>query len=299
MTGFPFLSAEKKQLFPLQCAIAVAAFLAAVKLVVGLWSHSMGVLAASLDSVMDLFVSSFNLISLRHALQPPDADHAYGHGKVESIAGMFQGVLIALSGMVVIGESIRRMIQGTHVVHVTPAVAVMIFACLSSAGLVWYLRRAAQRYRSMVLQAEQLHYASDVLTNLGVVLTLGLVQWTGRVVWDLVVSLLIGFYIIQVAFKLSKEAYNELMDRELPPSLRRQLEAIILHFDKRIAGYHNLRTRKVGGRKFVEFHVVIHGEKEFKAAHDLTEALIVEIEKRIPDCDVTVHADYEDDGLRT
>jgi ferrous-iron efflux pump FieF len=256
----------------------------------------MGVLAAAFDSVLDIIASAINFFSLRHAIQPPDQDHEYGHGKAESVAGMLQGVFIGGSGVYVISESVRRLIQGSTLEHLPVAVGVMGFAVIASAMLVIYLQWSVKKNPSMVLRAEALHYRTDILTNGGVVFTLILVKNTGLVVWDLVASLLIGFYILQTAFKLAKEAYNELMDKALPDEIKHLLENIILNFDKRITGYHKVRTRKVGNRSFIEFHVVIQGVKDFKVAHDLTESLIQKVKFEIPNSDVMVHADYEDDS---
>jgi len=292
------MQVDQRILRPILWSLSLASLLAVLKLVTAWLTHSMAVLATGLDSSMDIIASAMNYILLRYAIVPPDEDHEYGHGKAESMAALIQGVLIALSGAYVIGESVHRLIQGTRIDHLASSIYVMIFASVMSTVLVLYLRRKERQHQSLILRSERLHYSMDILTNFAVVVSLSLVWWTELLIWDLVVSLLIGFYILQIAYRLLREGYDELMDRALSEDMRKEIGQIILNFDPHIKGFHKLRTRKVGKKKFVEFHVVIHDVKEFRVAHDKTEALIAKVKEHIPDCDVTVHADYEDDSIK-
>ena len=275
-------------------SVGVASLLALLKFATGVLTHSLGILASSVDSLLDVFVSTVNFFTLRKAEQPPDADHAYGHGKAESIAGLFQSLLIGVSGTVIIAESVRRLILRNHYVNrLDMGAGVMLFSMSATFLLIRRLRAVSRKNPSIVLDSEQLHFASDLYANLGVIATLVLVRVTHHVLFDLLVSLAIAFYIFGQSMHLLRRSINELMDREISPQLQERIKKIIFGHDPRIVDFHNLRTRRVGNKIFVDFHVVLRGEESFRKAHDLTESLICAIEREIPDCDLTVHTDPE------
>lgn len=278
----------------IRLSIGVASFLAVLKFGAGLATHSLGVLASSVDSLLDVFVSTINYFTLRKAEEPPDADHPYGHGKAESIAGLFQSLFIGVSGVAIIIESIRRLIlRSHHVIRLDLGVGVMLFSVIASFLLVRRLRSIARGSPSIVLDTESLHFSSDFITNLGVIVILLLVKMTHRVALDLLVSLAIALYIFWFSMKLLRRSIDELMDREISPGMHEKIKKIIFQHDPRIVDFHNLRTRRVGSKVFIDFHVVLRGEESFKEAHRLTETLILAIQKEIPDCDLTVHTDPE------
>jgi len=278
----------------IRLSIGVASILAVLKFGAGIATHSLGVLASSVDSLLDVFVSTINYFTLRKAEEPPDADHPYGHGKVESIAGLFQSLFIGVGGVVIIAESVRRLIlRSHHVIRLDLGIGAMLFSVIASFLLVRRLKSIARKSPSIILDTESLHFSSDFITNLGVIVILLLVKITHLVVLDLFISLAIAFYIFWLSMKLLRRSIDELMDREISPELHKQIRKILFQHDPRIVDFHNLRTRRVGSRVFIDFHVVLRGEESFREAHRLTESLISAIQKEIPDCDLTVHTDPE------
>ena len=278
----------------IRLSVGVASLLAILKFGTGVLTHSLGILASGVDSLLDVFVSTINFFTLRKAEEPPDADHAYGHGKAESIAGLFQSLFIGVSGVVIIAESIRRLIMQNHRVgHLGTGMGVMIFSMAATSLLIQRLKFVARHNPSIVLDSEQLHFASDFYSNLGVIVILFLVRLTHRAVFDLLVSLTIALYIFWQSMHLLRRSIDELMDREISPELHEKIKKIIFGHDPRIVDFHNLRTRRVGNKIFIDFHVVLRGEESFREAHNLTESLISAIAREIPDCDLTVHTDPE------
>lgn len=278
----------------LQLSIGVASLLALLKFGAGILTHSMGILASSVDSLLDVFVSTVNYFTLRKSEEPPDADHAYGHGKAESIAGLFQSLFISVGGILLIAESVRRLITRTHdVVQLDLGLWVMLFSMAATLFLVYRLRAVVQKNPSLVLDTERLHFSSDLSANVGVIIILFLVKQTNLVIFDLLISLAIAFYIFWLSMRLLRRSIDELMDREISPELHEKIRHIIFQHDSRIIDFHNLRTRRVGNKIFVDFHVVLRGVESFREAHRLTESLISDIQKEIPDCDLTVHTDPE------
>jgi len=274
-------------------SIGVGITLMLVKFSAGFVTHSMAVMASALDSLMDVAVSFVNLIAAREAAKPPDADHAYGHGKIESLAGLFQSTLIGLSGLYLIFESGKRLIVGTSVAVVPVGIGVMVFSIVVSLLLVWRIQAMAKKTKSLILSAEKLHFSADILTNGGVILALMLVAWTGWVVWDLVMSILVSLYIFKTSYHILRRSVDELLDKSLPAVSQEEIAEMIHAHNPHIVGIHNFRSRRVGDKIFMDFHIEIRGEDDFKRAHDMTESVIEEIHKRYPGSDVTVHYDPE------
>lgn len=242
---------------------------------------------------MDVLVSSVNLIAAKEADKPADQEHLYGHGKIESLAGLFQSFIISASGLYLVAESIRRLIRGVELSHVPTAVGVMVVSMILTFFLVLRLKQVLKETGSIIVGTEALHFTTDFLMNGGVILALILVRITGSSFWDLGVAFAIACYILSQSLAILKKSVDELLDRALPLEEQREIERIILTHDSRVVGFHNLRTRKIGQQRFVDFHFEIRGEENFSRAHDLAEALIKRIQERFPGADVTVHFDPE------
>lgn len=285
--------APGKKVQAIMFSIATAAFLAVFKIAVGLFSHSLALIASAVDSLLDVLVSSVNLIAVKEASKPADHDHLYGHGKIESLAGLFQSLLISASGIFLIAESIRRLIHGVEIHNLPVAIGVMLVSMVLTFVLVLRLKRVLLETDSIVVGTELLHFTTDFLTNGGVIVALILVAVTKSSAWDLAVAIAIACYILTQSISILRTSVDELLDRALPAQEQREIEQIITHFDPRIIGFHNLRTRKIGPQKFIDFHMEIRGEDNFARAHDLTESLIKRIKERFPGADVTVHFDPE------
>jgi len=284
----------------LKLSIATAFFLAVLKLIAGILTNSMAVISSAVDSLMDAATSGVNFIAVKEASKPPDEEHAYGHGKIESLAGLFQSTFIGLSGLYLIVESVKRLVVGSSVNVIPVGLVVMAISMVLTVLLVLKIRSTAKKAPSLILQTEQLHFTMDILTNAGVILALILVKATGLVLWDLLVSIALAVYIFRVSFRILKRAVDELLDRSLPPVSKEEIEKIILSYNPAIVGLHNFRSRRVGDQIFLDFHIEIRGEDDFKKAHLMTESLIKKIEERYPGSDITVHYDPEgeDDKIK-
>ncbi len=285
---------RNKQTFrTLTLSISTGLFLAVTKFVIGLVTHSMAVMSSALDSMLDVTVSTVNLIAAREAAKPPDEEHSYGHGKVESLAGLFQSILIGLSGLYIVGESVKRLIVGSFVHSPFLGIGVMIFSMVASWLLIWRLKSMAKRYQSMILETESLHFTMDILSNGGVIAALVLVRWTGLVIWDLVISILVAGYILKTSYAVFRRAIDELLDRSIAPVSKDEIEKLVLDHHPTIVGIHNFRSHCVGNQIFLDFHIEIRGEHDFKRAHGVTEHLIADIRKKYPGSDIVVHYDPE------
>src|SRR5689334_12597626 len=223
-------------------SIMVALFLIALKATSGWLTGSLSVWASLLDSVLDLFASTMNFIAVRAASRPADEDHAYGHGKAESLTSLFQAIVIGASGIFIVWEAIHR-ISGQHATHSEViGIVTMIIAIAASVWLVTRLRRVAKATDSLALGSDALHYATDVYINAGVLVALVLTALTGWRVVDPLISLVIALYITKSAVGLALESINVLMDRKLPPEIDDKVAEIVARYrNEGVHGFHELR----------------------------------------------------------
>jgi ferrous-iron efflux pump FieF len=271
-------------------SMATAAALVAIKVAAGVATNSLSLYASAVDSITDIFASTVNYYAIRAASRPADSDHAYGHGKAEGLAGLFQSVVIVGSGLFLGYEAVRRLVEPKQLHAEAIGIAVMAISMGASLLLVRYLRRVARETNSIALAADSLHYSTDVLANGGVLAVLVLVRVTGLQVLDPVASLLISAYILYAASGVMRDAIDQLMDRALPDEVHDRVRDIALgHPD--IRGVHDLRTRASGSRRFIEIHLEIDGTKSLADAHRTAVEVLRRIEAEIPGSKVFVHTD--------
>ena len=273
-------------------SIYAAAFLIAIKMGAGWLTASISVWASLLDSVMDIFASSLNYVAVRIASRPADEDHLYGHGKVESLAGLFQALVIGLSGTFLISEAVHRI----RAPHPTKSEAIgivsMLVAIAVSIALVVRLRRVGRETDSPALTSDAVHYATDVYINLGVLGALVVTIITGWRLVDPLVSIAIAIYILWSAAHVAYESINVLMDRRLPADVDETVAQVVRRYESQgVLGFHDLRTRRSGSLRFVDLHLEILRTKGFEEAHELTVQVIRAIEAELPRTRVQIHSD--------
>lgn len=276
-------------------AIVVAFTLAMVKFAVALFSGSIALFASAVDSWLDFMITVVNFFTIRQAAKPPDADHAYGHGKFEAYAELLQGLFIAFSGGYLAFKSIERLINGGEITAEYLGVAVMAGSIVVSFLLVRYLQAAVKKTNSLVLKAEAANFSSDMLANLAVIAGLLTVKLTGWQFFDPLISLLISFLILRSAWELLSESHEVLTDKEMPSQMRQELIGIIEHADPRIAGWHLLRTRQTGTERHIDFHLVFTDPISLVEAHRVTEKLEKAIISRFADSVVLIHMEPPED----
>lgn len=273
-------------------SIFAAAFLILIKTGTGWLTGSIAVWASLLDSTMDIFASLINYFAVRAASRPPDHDHDYGHGKAESLAGLFQAAVITFSGLFLIREAITRLIYPHPTHSETIGVATMIVAIGVSFALVAQLRRAARLTDSPALSADAVHFASDVWTNGGVLFALALIYFTGWTIVDPIISIAISIYILHSALSVGRESVDVLMDRRLPPEVDAQVAEIVGRFrSDGVHGFHDLRTRRSGSQKFIDLHLEVERDQTLEEAHATSVRVLRTIETEIPRAKVQIHTD--------
>jgi len=275
---------------------SAAALLTIVKLIVGLMSGSVAVLASAIDSILDMAVSVFNFFAIKKAEEHPDELFPYGKGKIQAIAGVIEGTIITLSGLFILYEAFRKILRHHHTVYLGPSLMVMLFSILVTWFLVRYLLRVARQTDNLVIRADALHYQTDLFSNGAVVAALAIVYLSG---WDWVDALFgmgIGLYIIYSAYAIIKEGVMILLDRSLESGVVARIGEIIANHPE-VNGYHWLKTRTDGSLNFVEYHLVLTPEMTLQEAHEIAENLEEKIARLEPEKRwiITPHFDPYDD----
>ncbi len=263
------------------------------KLAAGILTGSLGVLASAMDNVADIFMSAVNLVSIRKAMDPADQNHPYGHGKVETMATLFQGAVIALTGAGVVWEAVRRLREGRAPEGAGLDVGILVMA--SSVALSWYvsrrIRRAGEATGSTALMADALHFRTDVYSGSGILFSLLLYRYTGWKWLDPGIALAVGVYILSAALPLLTGAVQELVDRGLPPETVRSIARIIEEHRPMVLEWHDLRTRRSGSEAQVDFHVVVCREQSLEDAHRVADHLEHDIRGLLGNAHVVTHLD--------
>lgn len=225
-------------------ATVMASLLLLIKIFAWWYTGSVSILAALVDSLVDIAASLTNLLVVRYSLQPADDEHTFGHGKAESLAALAQSMFISGSALFLFLTGIQHLIQPTPMKDPGVGVVVTIIALVCTIILVSFQRWVVKRTQSQAVRADMLHYQSDVMMNGAILIALGL-AWYGWHRADALFALGIGIYILYSALRMGYEAVQSLLDRALPDEERQEIIDIVTSWPG-VSGAHDLRTRQSG-----------------------------------------------------
>lgn len=277
-------------------ATTTAFFLAILKLSVGIFSGSIAILASAIDSLLDMGISIFNFVAVKNSWKDPDDQFNYGRGKIEALAAFLEGIIIAMAGIFIAYESVSRIIYQKPVGEIGIGVVVMIISVIVTGWLVGYLESVAKKTKSIVIASDALHYKTDLLSNLAILVGLILVAWFGWNYIDAIIGIGIAIYIAFSAFDIVKKWFLLLLDVSLD-----EMHVVnildILDNHNELSDYHNFRSRESGGVKFVEAHLVFHENISLLDAHRVSHEIEDEIRKLDKDSEWSIlfHLDPYDD----
>ena len=273
-------------------AVAAAALMIAAKLGAWLATDSVSLLSSLADSVMDVLASLINLFAVRQALLPPDREHRFGHGKAEPLAGLGQALFITASAIFLIVEAAGRIMEPAPIERAPVGIGVMVFAIVVTTALVIYQRRVVRLTGSTAIRADSLHYASDILMNVGVIVALALAMTVGWGLADPIIAIAIAGVIVHAAVRVGWTAIQQLMDHELPDKDRERIRQIVLEHPD-VLDCHDLRTRRSGIDSFIQVHVEMDRSLTLLRAHEISDAVEARIREAFPHAEVLIHADPE------
>lgn len=273
-------------------SVATASILIVVKLVAWLITGSVSVMASLTDSLLDAAASVINLVAVRYALQPADTEHRFGHGKAEYIAGLAQSTFIAGSALFLVLVAVDRLSHPRPLERVGVGLAVMAFSVLATLVLLAVQHYVVRKTQSVAIRADSLHYRTDLLTNVSIIVALVLATygWPG---FDALFALGIAVYILYSAWQIGYEAVQLLLDRELPEAVQEEIRRITLGHEG-VRRMHDLRTRKSGNTLFIQFHMEMDGDMPLTRAHAIGDEVESAIKEVYPNADILIHHDPYD-----
>lgn len=253
---------------------------------------STAMLGSVADTGLDLIASLTTLAGVRIAALPADHDHRFGHGKAEALVALAQVALIAVSSVGILWRGVDRLLNGAHPEAIGEGIAVSLVAIVLTLGLLWYQHGVIARTGSVAIKTDNLHYRADLALNFAVIAALVLDQALHVHGADALVGIAIALWLAWGAFRASAESVHQLMDREWPEQERQEFLDAAARFDE-LRGLHDLRTRKSGTLRFVQFHVWVPADWTVKEAHDRLDQAEEALQQRFPDTEILIHVDPE------
>lgn len=268
-------------------AVVVAAVLILIKAFAWWKTGSMAILAAMTDSVVDLLASVTNILVLRFALRPADDDHTFGHGKAESLAALAQSAFITGSAAFLLLQGVQRLTEPQFVQSSELGVAIGVISIVLTAGLVLYQRKVVKLTQSPAIEADSLHYQTDLYMNAAILLAM-LLNINGFIYADAIFAIGIALYILYNAGKMMWDAMQSLLDQALPQDEVVRIWNIALTHPQ-IIGIHDVRTRRAGAVRFIQLHLEMDDHLPLVEAHEITDSLEQKLLAAFPLSEVIIH----------
>ncbi|MGX2950455.1 cation diffusion facilitator family transporter [Ursidibacter sp. B-7004-1] len=268
-------------------AIVVASVLILIKAFAWWQTGSMAILAAMTDSLVDLFASITNIVVLRFALQPADDNHTFGHGKAESLAALAQSAFITGSAAFLLLQGIQRLTEPQFVQSSELGVVISLISIALTAILVLYQRKVVKETGSPAIQADSLHYQTDLYMNAAILLAM-LLNINGFIYADAIFAIGIALYILYNAGVMLWEAMQSLLDQALPQEEVDRIWTIALEHP-RIISIHDVKTRRAGAVRFIQLHLELDDNLPLLIAHEITDSLEQKLLNAFPMSEVIIH----------
>lgn len=268
-------------------SVTLALTLIALKLAASITTNSVSMLASLIDSTMDLLASLVTLVAVRIALQPPDEDHRYGHGKAEPLAALAQATFIAGSGVFLMIQALQRLIRPQPIDAIDWGVAVMIFSMIATLALITFQRYVIVKTRSPAIKADAAHYSMDFLVNASTIAVLILAGY-GLNWIDPVFGAAVGVFVLYSAWKVGREALDQLMDREILDGTEMRV-AQIAGAHPSVHAVDQIRTRLAGRTMNIQLYLYLDNHIDLNRAHQIGDEVSAHILRTYPDADVMIH----------
>jgi cation diffusion facilitator family transporter len=268
-----------------------------VKLVGAGLTGSVSLLSEAAHSATDIVASLLAFFSVRAAAAPPDEEHPYGHGKIESVAGLAESILLVLIVAYIVIESVGRFAKPAPLPNVDLGLGIMAASAITSFIIGKYVQKVGVETRSMALQSNGQHLLVDCWTSVGVLVALVVVKVTGVAQADNWFAILFAGWMGFSAVQLSHKAYQDLIDRRVEDEEIALISKLIRETPG-VVGFHQLRTRHSGATHYIDVHVVVPRTWNVVEAHDLADGLEKQIEQALAPAVAVIHIDPEpEDGL--
>lgn len=273
-----------------------AIVLVIIKSVVWVMTWSLALLSSALDSILDFFVSLFNLYVIKTSNDKDNSLYNYGKWKIQWIWAVLEWAIVWFSWISLIYFAINKIIKWWIVEKLDISIYVMIISIIITWLLVSYLSKVAKKTNNLTIKADTLHYKTDLLTNLWIIISLVLIKISWYMIIDSIVAIIIWVYILTSSKWIITEWYHMLMDRKLDEEVLNKVIDIITNTDKRVSSYHYLNSRKSWDDIFIDFHLVLDKNISLFDAHNIGDKIELEITNFLENAKVLIHLDPYDDS---
>lgn len=279
------MSAEKSKVASISLIAAVV--LVSMKLLVGVATGSLGILSEALHSALDFLAALITWVSVKLSDKPADSDHNFGHGKIENFSALLEALLLLATCAWIVYEALSRLFSGnTHIDVGVWSYVVVIASIAIDSWRSRELMRAAKKYKSQALEADALHFSTDILSSFVVLLGLVCANF-GYFFADSVAALGVALIVIWVSLRLSMRAVNSLLDKA-PEGLHESVEKIISGVDG-VVCLHDLRVRNVGPEYEIDVNVHVDPKLSLVDAHDISERVERAVSQKLGNIIINVH----------
>lgn len=272
-------------------AVIWDALLIALKLIIGISISSIAILSEALNSSIDLLASVMAFFSIRFSSRPADEQHPFGHGKAENLSGFVEAGLMYLTSLFIIYESIKRLMSGSQVSHVEWGLGIMLFSMTVNIFFTSYLLKVAKKEDSLALEAHARNLRGDILISLGVFTGLLALRLTGMSIFDPIAAILVSIYYSFTATVLTRKSLHALLDERLPAEELEIIKASFTEHSRDLVGFHDVRTRKAGGERYIDLHLVMAKHSSLDEVHRMCDHLEEDIKRKLPRANITIHVE--------
>ncbi len=288
------MNPQKATLIASLCAFA----LAVLKFIAGLASASVAVLSSALDSLMDCIISVLNFFALKKSASKSNARYNFGFDKIEALMGLLEALFITAGACFILYESVDKIYHNEGVSDLNLSLAVMLFAMICTFLLTLFLSFVAKKSKSLIVEADSLHYKSDFLANLAAVLALVLIYWTNWHFIDALFGIIISFYIAFSGFKIAKKSIEMLMDKALDEKIITRIKQLI-NENKEVISFHELKSRVSPNTNYISVHLVFCPLISLIQAHKISDEIEDKIKNEFKNeqFNIQIHLDPYDDSI--
>ena len=272
-------------------AMAAISLLILIKIIASIITGSISIRADAIHSALDLVAAVVAFIGIRISDKPADGRHPYGHGKAENISGVLVAGLIFFAAGTIIYEAIKRLISGATLELIGVGIFVTAAAIAINGLLSWYVLRVSRATDSIALEASGRHMLTDVFSSCAVLVGLTIVHFTGLIMLDSIVALLVALIIVKSAYGIMRKSFGGLIDVKLPEVEESVIRAAIMEHVGELVEFHKLRTRKAGNQRYIDLHVVMPRNISLEEAHSMCDHLEQDIKSKLQRASITIHVE--------
>lgn len=289
MTSSVTASKEKKSIA--LTSVIAAVFLTGFKIIIGFLTGSLGILSEALHSALDLVAAVITFFAVKFSDTPPDEDHNFGHGKIENYSALIETLLLVITCVWIIYEAVRRLV--THDVKIE--VTVWSFVVIVTSIVIDFSRsralyKVAKKHDSQALEADALHFSTDIWSSSVVLIGLIGVSFNFHYA-DPIAALIVAMIVLSVSYRLGKRSFDALVDRA-PKGLHERVEEIVREIIE-VKQFHDIKIRESGPNKFVDLNIHVDKNMTINQAHEISHLVEKAISSKIKNVKVMVHAEPE------